>query len=83
VRRSPGIVPDLSNLGLCGAAQPVAVQELSRQQRRMLARVEAHTPLLRSVHRAQNQAGIVTPRLREDGQPVMKNGRHVMIAKFS
>ena len=30
----------------------------------------------------QERAGIVTPRLGEDGQPVMKNGRPVMIAKF-
>jgi integrase len=44
--------------------------------------VESHTPLLRSLHGVQERAGIVTPRLGEDGLPVMKNGRPVMIAKF-
>ena len=44
--------------------------------------VESHTPLLRGLHSVQQRAGIVTPRLGEDGQPLMKNGRAVMIAKY-
>jgi integrase len=44
--------------------------------------LKSHRPLLRSLHGVQERAGIVTPRLGEEGLPVMKNGRPVMIAKF-
>ena len=47
-----------------------------------LGEVESHTNLLRGFHRVQVRAGIVTPRLGEDGHPVIKKGRPVMIAKF-
>jgi integrase len=45
--------------------------------------VEAHTNLLsRGFHPVQIAAGIVTPRLGEDGRPVVESGEPVMIAKY-
>jgi integrase len=44
--------------------------------------VESHTNLLRAFHRVQVKADIVTPRLGEDGNPVVNKGRPVVIAKY-
>jgi integrase len=45
--------------------------------------IEAHTNLLsRGFHPVQIAAGIVTPRLGEDGRPVVESGEPVMIAKY-